>query len=249
MSIDKKKITDLIEENYVYASVLFYFGIEFYEYSEKTLEEVCQEKGMNVAALTKALEQVNQIGEEHDLMLISYPIDLIIEYLRHSHYLFIKRQLPFLASLINTLETDHQKYCQIVKDLKLIFPVFVEDFIHHVYEEEDTLFSYIMVLKNATKKNYHHGELHYILEKNTIQKFAVEHEIHDDEMVGIRQMLNNYESDSSTPQNISVLFSALQKFEHDLIVHAKVENEVLFPKALMLEKEVKKLMRNKIVLN
>lgn len=249
MSIDKKKITDLIEENYVYASVLFYFGIEFYEYSEKTLEEVCQEKGMSVSALTKALEHVNQNGEEHDLMLISYPVDLILEYLRHMHFLFIKRQLPFLANLINTIETTHPKYTQVVKDLKLIFPVFVEDFIHHIYEEEDTLFSYILILNNAAKKRYKYGELHYTLEKNTIQKFAVEHEVHDDEMLGIRNIVDDYECDATTPQNIKVLFSAMQKFEKDLIVHANVENEVLFPKALMLEKEVRKIIREKIVLN
>ena len=249
MSIDKKKLTDLIEENYVYASVLFYFGIEFYEYSEQTLEEVCLEKGMDLQTMRKALEQVNNKGEEHDLKLISYPIDLIIEYLRHSHYLFIKRQLPFLANLINTIETPHPNYVQIVKDLKLIFPVFVEDFIHHIYEEEDTLFTYINTLHYAIKKKYRHGELHYTMEKNTIQKFAIEHEVHDDEMLGIRHIVNEYECDERTPQNIKVLFAAMQKFEKDLIVHAKIENEVLFPKAMMLEKEIKKMMREKIALN
>ncbi len=43
----QKKINELVNENYVYASVLHYFGIKFYQYSEKTLEQVCQERGLN----------------------------------------------------------------------------------------------------------------------------------------------------------------------------------------------------------
>ena len=47
--VQKKKIKELISENYLYASVLYFFGIEFYNYhidnfgeinSVKILEEI-----------------------------------------------------------------------------------------------------------------------------------------------------------------------------------------------------------------
>jgi len=46
-----------------------------------------------------------------------------------------------------------------------------------------------------------------------------------------------------------VLFSELERFEEKLKVHAKIENEVLFPKALMLEKSVRKKFDSLIRLN
>lgn len=249
MSINKRKINELIDENYVYASVLFYFGIEFYNYSEKTLEEACSEKGIKVSVLIKELEQVSQKGEEHDLFLMSYPIDLIIEYLKHRHYIFIKQKLPFLMRLVGNLKSNNPNDEGLIKDLQFVLPIFVEDFIHHIYEEEDRLFSYILALKKALKEDYKPGELYYSLEKNAIHKFAVEHEVHDDEMIGIRNITNDYAVDSTTDRSLKVMFSALEEFENDLKVHSKVENEILFPKALMLEKEVVKKFRSKIQLN
>lgn len=249
MGIDKRKITDLVEENYVYASVLFYFGIQFYDYSEKTLEEVCNERGIKVNTLIEALEQINKKGEEYDLFLMSYPIDLIVEYLRHTHYIFIKRKLPFLIRLIENIKCDEAEYVSVIKDLKFVLPLFVEDLIHHIYEEEDTLFTYVLSLNKALKGNFNQGELYYYMEKNTIQKYAVEHEVHDDEMRGIRNITKNYLIDNNTPQSIKVLYAAMKDFESELEVHVKVENEVLFPKALMLEKELRKVLREKVVLN
>ncbi len=56
----QKKINELVNENYVNASVLHYFGIKFYQYSEKTLEQVCQERGLNQQQLISNLESVGE---------------------------------------------------------------------------------------------------------------------------------------------------------------------------------------------
>jgi regulator of cell morphogenesis and NO signaling len=79
VAINNKKITDIVGENYVFASVLYYFGIRFYDYSEKTLEQVCEEKGLNIQAVITSLESVCEEKENMDITLFSYPIDLIID--------------------------------------------------------------------------------------------------------------------------------------------------------------------------
>ena len=86
-ALKDKLIADLVDQNYVHAYVLFYFGIRFYEYSEYTLDQVCKQKGLKVEQVVKELESPNHL-QEADLPLVSYPIDLIIEYLKHSHFLF-----------------------------------------------------------------------------------------------------------------------------------------------------------------
>jgi regulator of cell morphogenesis and NO signaling len=238
ISMKNKRIAELVEENYVHAYVLFYFGIRFDEYSEYTLGEACAKKGVNVQQVIKELENPTHV-QETDLPLISYPIDLIIEYLKHSHFLFIKHKLPYIARLIDAFEADHPVYKLVERDLKTVFPLFVEDFIHHIYEEEDTLFKYIKALDRASKGNYLPTRLYYLIEKHSVQKFAMEHEAHDDEMGGIRKITREYHISADAPLHVKVLYNELKAFEKDLSTHARIENEILYPKAMALESKVK----------
>ena len=247
-SLKDKRIADLVDQNYVHAYVLFYFGIRFYEYSELTLEQVCQARGLRVDQVVKELEAPTYL-QETDLPLVSYPIDLIIEYLKHSHFLFIKHKLPYIARLVESFKAHHADYTGIERDLKLVFPLFVEDFIEHIYEEEDTLFHYILALEKASKGSYVPSKLYYLLEKNSVHKFAVEHESHDDEMEGIRKITRNYTLGPNAPLHVKVIYSELTGFEKSLIVHARIENEILFPKAMAIENKVRKAFFEKSAFN
>ncbi|MCZ8216266.1 MAG: iron-sulfur cluster repair di-iron protein, partial [Cyclobacteriaceae bacterium] len=225
-----------------------YFGIKFYEFSELTLEQVCLKKGLRFEQVLKEMESPS-MTQETDLPLTSYPIDLIIEYLKHAHFIFIKHKLPYMAGLVESFHTEHENYLGVERDLKVVFPLFVEDFIHHIYEEEDTLFSYIRTLERAVKGNYNPTRLFYLLERNSLHKFASEHEAHDDEMAGIRRITKDYKVGAKTPLHIKVLYNELKEFEKNLIIHARIENEILFPKAMALENKVKKLYFEKIKFN
>ncbi|MEM6522690.1 MAG: hemerythrin domain-containing protein [Bacteroidota bacterium] len=248
MSLTNRKIADIVDENYVNASVLYYFGIEFFNYTEDTLDQVCLKRGLNAEIVTKELEKVTVCTDK--LELETFPVDLIIEYLKHAHFIFIKRKLPYIAKLIESFEPHHPSYNGIAKDLKFVFPLFVEDFIHHVYMEEDTLFTYIRQLAKCTEGvEPSISKVYYQMEKHSLQKYAVEHEEHDDEMRGIRRITNNYTCDSDDPLHIRVVYAELQAFEQELITHAKVENEILFPKALILEQDIKNKISSKISLN
>jgi regulator of cell morphogenesis and NO signaling len=248
IALKDTRIAELVDQNYVHAYVLFYFGISFYEYSEFTLEQVCQQRALKVDQVVKELEFPTHL-QEADLPLVSYPIDLIIEYLKHSHFLFIKHKLPYIARLVESFKAYHEDYAQIERDLKLVFPLFVEDFIAHIYEEEDTLFHFILAIESASKGSYVPSKLFYLLEKNSVQKFALEHEAHDDEMDGIRKITKNYTVGPHTPLHVKVIYNELKAFEKSLITHARIENEILFPKAMAIENKVRKAFLEKTALN
>jgi regulator of cell morphogenesis and NO signaling len=247
-ALKNKRISQLVDENYVHAYVLFYFGIQFDEYSELTLEQICIKKGLKVEQVIRELESPTNL-KEADLPLISFPIDLIIEYLKHSHFLYIKHKLPYIARMVESFTAEQEEYKLVERDLKLVFPLFVEDFIHHIYEEEDTLFRYIRALERASKGNYIPTKLFYLVEKHSVQKFAMDHEVHDDEMAGIRKITKDYELRPDAPLQIKVIYNELKEFEKSLITHARIENEILFPKAMALERKVKETFFDKAKFN
>jgi len=238
-ALKNRRISDIVDQNNVRAYVLYYFGIKFYEYSEQTLEQVCREKNLRVDQVVRELEDPSENFREAELPLISYPIDLIIEYLKHAHFLFVKHKLPYIARLVECFKANHKDYEQVEKDLKTVFPLFLEDFIHHIYEEEDTLFKYIKTLERAQKKIANPSRLYYMIERSSLQRFAMEHEAHDDEMEGIRRITKDYALAPDAPLHVKVIYSELIEFEKSLITHARIENEILFPKAMALENQVK----------
>jgi regulator of cell morphogenesis and NO signaling len=247
--LKSRSIAELVEQDHVRAYVLYYFGIRFYEYSEHTLEQVCLEKGLSVATVLKELEQPGINFTESELPLMSYPLDLIIEYLKHAHFIFVKHKLPYIGRLVESFKANHKQYDHVEKDLKILFPLFLEDFIHHIYEEEDTLFKYINLLEKAARNKANPASLYYMMEKSALQKCAVEHEAHDDEMAGIRKITKDYHLTTDAPLHVKVIYTELMQFEKNLITHARVENEILFPKALALENQMKQKFFERSKLN
>lgn len=247
MSLKKKKISDLVEENYVFASVLHHFGIGFYDYPEHTLAEVCGKKGLKPELIIASLEDVIEDDPAHLQYLMGLPVDLVISYLKHKHFSFIKHTLPYLAKLIDSYPVANEP--SVINDIRIVFPLFVKDFIAHIYHEEDKTFAHILKIEMALKGQIHYSKLFFNLKSFSIKEFAEHHHTQDDVMSGIRKLTNNYEHSKDSPVLLKVIYSELQSFEKTLIIHSRIENEVLLPKALLLEKELFKQIDKHSYLN
>src|SRR6266581_2002798 len=112
LEMRNKKISELVEQDYLHAHVLYYFGIPFYENPSQTLEEACQTKGIEVELVVRGLISPDKNFQEIDLPLFSFPTDLIIEYLRHTHHLFLKHKLPYINKLVQHFKAAHCDYQQ-----------------------------------------------------------------------------------------------------------------------------------------
>ncbi|MDN3669642.1 hemerythrin HHE cation-binding protein [Echinicola jeungdonensis] len=246
--LNKRSIGDLVRENYVFAGVLHYFGISFYRYEQKSLAEVCQQFRINPQQLIQELENWAMRKEPSSEEFYLRPIEVLVAYLKKKHHFFLRHELPFLSSMIDGIPANGG-YADLLSDMKLVFPLFVDDFIHHIHEEESTLFKRIKMLQEVENNQYRLDEGLKILSQPSIVNLAEEHEVHDDEMEGIRKLTNGYMLSEEAPMAIQVLYHELQHFENELVIHAKIENDLLFPKAIELEKEVKRKLTNKIRLN
>src|SRR5690606_36709421 len=97
--------------------------------------------------------------------------------------------------------------------MKLMFPLFVDDFIHHIHEEENTLFRRINFLHQIERGEYNMVDAIALLDSTPISEFAAEHDVHDDEMEGIRWLASNYKLTPPIRVTMKVLLHELQSFE------------------------------------
>ena len=208
--------------------LLSFLGIDFYRYPNRKLGELCLEMGLQEE---KVLQSFYFFDQNHRISLkelSNYPLPIIIQYLKHTHSLFIKEKLPYIARLIQNTSGK--------EDLKLIFPEFIEEFIKHIHAEEDTVFGYIekLVQVDAKPTTNPVAEL-WKYRNESLYRIHQEHQ-DEDEMAGLKSIVEE-ERDSNL--HWKVIVSEIRAFDREIMYHAQIENKILFPKALRLETQVK----------
>ncbi|MEH0158156.1 hemerythrin domain-containing protein [Limibacter armeniacum] len=246
-----KKVIELVTENYAYASVLHFFGVPFYQHSEETLDKICQQKNLDKGKVIKELEEAGKTtNPQPDFNeLKKYDLDLVIEYLKVAHMKFIRYKLPYIAKLIDDIDSRLFDNPAVAEDMKVIFPVFLEDFIKHIYEEEDTLFKFIERLMQADRGIFNPYMLFRDLKNHDLKHLSEEHHDDEDKMSGLRELTNGYQVCERTTPYTKVIYTELKHFEEDLMIHACIENEILFPKAIALQNRMKLRLSQKARMN
>ena len=74
---------------------------------------------------------------------------------------------------------------------------------------------------------------------NPIRMMEIEHQAAGDAMAAIRQLSGDYTPPDDACTTFKVTYQELQAFEADLHRHVHLENNILFPKALELERRLK----------
>lgn len=247
-NMENKSVFDLVKSDFKYAKALDSFGIEFYNHYNVTLGDICSQRGVNKESLVGYRISLDESFDIDTATLNNSPINLVIEYLKHNHSYFIKNRLPYIKSLISNLTLEDKKY-KFFNDLKFIFPLFYEDFVDHILEEEKYIFTYIQKLQQFDNKVNDHAKLFFASKKISLEEEAKEHREEDSEMSGIRGLTKNYSIRNINNLHLKVIFQELKEFDKELELHSNIENKILFPRALKLQDKVFDEIRNISFLN
>ena len=107
----------------------------------------------------------------------------------------------------------------------------------HIVKDEQILFPYIKEIvasKNKTAVAPQYNALGSV--QGPISMMEMEHEHTGNAMEQIRTLSNNYSLPEDGCASYSLLFRMLEELEEDLHIHIHLENNILFPKALEMEK-------------
>ena len=246
-NLDNTRVFDVVSNDFKYAKALNSFGIDFYKHYDLTIDQICKKKGLSSNSIHGYRVAMDETFDLDVKTLESSPLNLVIEYLKHNHSYFIKNKLPYIKSLISSLSLENKKF-NFFKDLKFIFPLFYEDFVDHILEEEKYIFSYIQKLYHL-EDSKSHAKIFFEMKKISLKNIAKEHLEEDSEMAGIRGLTSDYSYENIENLHLKVIFQELQAFDKELEIHSEIENTILFPRALDLEKNIADKIRNISFLN
>ena len=163
-----------------------------------------------------------------------FSLHVIVDYLRKTHAYYLSKKLLEIEQSIHLLVTAYPRAHPMLLLLNTFYSDYKSHLINHIEMEERELLPYIIKLEQGAKTN----EKLLAPPTLTVEQFIHHHHDTEKDLEGVRIAILNYSPPEGNQTLYRILLSQLQVFEKDMAIHALIEDEVLLPRALALEKQL-----------
>jgi len=233
-------VSDIVARDYRTADVFRKYDIDFCCGGKWALEMACKNKGLDTEAIVKELQQtVRNISISPVLPFNEWPLDFLADYIVYVHHAYLRRAFPEAKAHLDKFIAGHRKKYPYLDELEQQFLSLTRITIPHLKQEEETIFPYIkQVNRAAQNKEAYGGLLVRTLRKPVEEIMHFEHRTTSKILHRFRELTNNYTPPENACISHRVTFLKLRELDRDLVQHMHLENNILFPRAIAIEKEL-----------
>src|SRR5436190_11151511 len=226
-------------KDYRNTKVFSQLGINFSYAGNKTLEEASKEAGVTIEAVKVALEEDSLPKPTAALEFNNWNIDSLIDYISNTHHHYAKERAVVIFDLARKVAIRHgEKHPELIKLGEALF-LFLNDLLNHLKKEEQILFPNILQLVKMKSRAEKITYTTFGFIKESVIKMKKEHLTAGKELKLFRNLTNEYMIPADACNSYKDLFEKMKEFENDLFFHVHLEHNILFPKAIALDEEVK----------
>ena len=218
------------------AQIFKKYGLDFCCGGKKTVKQACAEKGLDVTKIEQELQQADKMPASRPLPYGDWSVDFLADYIVNTHHSYVRKNLPDIRIYAEKVKKVHGNYHpELIRIHQLVEEINAE-LTAHLVKEERVLFPYIKELVAAKNHVQPLHAAHFGTVQNPINMMEMEHEMVGNNLAEIRELSANYRLPEDACASYSLLYRMLDEFEEDLHLHIHLENNILFPKALDIEK-------------
>lgn len=237
---DYKKMTvgQIVADNFSNAEVFDKYGIDFCCHGSVLLPEASQKAGADVNEVIKDIENVT-LPTSESIDFKSWPLDLLVDYILKIHHRNIRTKGPKLQELLDKVCQVHGDKHPTLYNVQVLFQQSLSDLNQHLDKEELVLFPYIYEMVKAKLDKTVLQEFHCGSIKAPISVMMAEHDAEGERYRHIERLTNGYTVPDDACNSYRLLLQELKDFETALHQHIHLENNIVFPRAIQLETELK----------
>ncbi len=235
MLVQEKTIGQMVAEDFRAAAVFRKYKIDFCCKGNRTIEEACDNKKVTPEEIYKDLDALNQ-AKAGDIDFNSWPLDLLADYVEKTHHRYVEENSTVLLQYLNKLCRVHGDRHPELFEINKLFTESAQELAAHMKKEELILFPFIKRMVAAKQNGEELPKPHFGTVENPVAMMKHEHTTEGERFQKIAELTNNYQFPEDACGTYQVTFRMLEDFEQDLHKHIHLENNILFPKAIELEK-------------
>ena len=240
MPTSTQSIREIVTQHPSSAKVFHRFDIDLCLQADLSLEGACQELQLSVDQVLEKLAD-SEAKELGCLALdpATLPLARLIQHIVRIHHHCVRQELPRLAEMASKVATTRgDRAPELAKVAELIEQLRSEMYAH-IQKEEQVLFPFISQMDQESIIAYPPAHACFRSVSHPISMMEQDHESADHIVAELIRLTNHFEPPSWACATHVALFAGLRDFEADLRHHVQLENDVLFPRALQLETELK----------
>ena len=234
-----KTVADMVTENIQTAHIFKKYGIDFCCGGGISIEKACQKANVDYELLAADLLNVeNKITRATDYN--SWQLDFLADHIVNVHHSYVEENIPLLLQYSERVAKVHGHHYTELLEIKDLVREVAGELSAHLKKEELILFPFIKKMVNAKTEGKELATPNFGTVDNPIKMMEAEHEDAGELFRQIALLSNNYTPPQGACNTYRAFFAKLEEFEQDLHQHVHLENNILFPKSLKLEKELNK---------
>jgi regulator of cell morphogenesis and NO signaling len=213
------------------------FGIDYCCGGNRPLDEACAAVKANLDQVLKSLEAAIALPvRPSERELRSGSLAELISHIVKTHHVFVRTQVPEIESLIEKVYTKHGPNHAELGKIRTVFHGLGEELMAHLMKEENILFPYIERMEESVVAHDPILPPPFGTVANPVRMMEHEHDNAGIALKILREASQNFTPPADACTSFRALYTALENFEKDLHQHIHLENNVLFPSSLAMEK-------------
>jgi regulator of cell morphogenesis and NO signaling len=233
-AFERTTVGEIVAGDYRAAGVFEQFGIDFCCGGRRSLADACRAASVDSRAVEQALAALPPGPCDESDDVTQWPLPRLIEHIERTHHAYVRSALPVISRwLAKLVEVHGARHPELVR-IAAAFDGMGRDLQQHMLKEEHVLFPYVRELASAGGGRASASPFGTV--ENPIRMMEREHQEAGDELRLIRELTNGFTPPSDACITYRACFEELKAFERDLHRHVHLENNVLFPRAVALER-------------
>jgi regulator of cell morphogenesis and NO signaling len=236
--ITAKTVRDWALENRIATRVFEKFGIDYCCGGDQSLEQACDRARVSIDqvldALQMAEEEARAAQQVRDWQ--REPLSVLITHIKNTHHKYTREELARLTELLRKVCAVHGRNHSELFDIRNSFAGLAQELATHMMKEEMVLFPHIERMEEAVIQHEPLLPAPFGSVENPVGMMEHEHDSAGNALRTMRKASNEFTPPADACVSYQTLYTALIAFEADLHLHIHLENNILFPRAIAMEK-------------
>jgi len=236
-AIAEKTVREIALENPASARVFESLGIDYCCGGKVTLNDACMKANLAPETVLQLLENLkNAAAEAEPEKWVGAPFPELTAHIVGEHHGYVRNNAPLLLALFRKVDARHGSTHREIAAIHDLFMEMHRELVTHMLKEEQVLFPYLCSMDTAVRAGQAPPQPFFGSVQNPIAHMLADHDAAGDAWKRISTLSNGYLPPPDACLTYAALFHGLAEFERDLHRHVHLENNILFPRALEMEK-------------
>lgn len=234
-TIAEKTVREIALENPASMPVFESLGIDYCCGGQRRLNDACRSAGVEVDYVLQLIDRAERNANSVSADWRQRPLTELIDHIVSKHHAFVRQEIPRIDALLTKVCGKHGPAHPELQEIDALFRAIAQELSTHQFKEEHVLFPYI---EQMEKSGAHEAGQRACFDSVTrpIANMIAEHDDAASILQQIRELSGGYTPPASACPTFHALYRSLEGFERDLHGHVHLENNLLFPRAIEMEK-------------